>query len=92
MNVPLLAAVAVIVPIVVFLLLLVFERTTRWFAARHRISAAASIVFGALYSVFGVIETQRSAGWGPWLAVIVGAGFVVNGFIQWFRGGPQQLD
>ena len=92
MNLPILVVVAIALPVLVFLGLYFFMKSSAWFALRPRVWATVSMVFGAFYVGFGLWEGRNGFDTGSVGPIVLGVMFFVNGLYHWFRGQSVKLE
>lgn len=92
MNLPILVVAAIAVPLLVFLGLYFFMKSSVLFALRPRVFATVSMVFGAFYVGFGLWEGRNGFHTDSVLPIVLGVMFLVNGVYHWFRGQSVKLE
>ena len=92
MDLSILIAVAIALPILVFLALYLFIRSSIWFAYRPRVWAVVSMIFGPLYVGFGVWEWRKGFETNGVVSIAIGILFLFGGLYHWFRGQSVKLE
>lgn len=92
MSLPLLIVIAVVLPLLLFVGLWLFAKTTTWLVVRPRTMAVTMMIFGVAYGSFGFWEARDGLDRGSWLFVLGGVLFFANGAYHWFRGQPVNLE
>ena len=92
MKLSVLIAIAIALPVLVFLALYLFVRSSVWFALRPRVWAVVSMIFAPLYVGFGVWEWRNGFETNGVLSIAVGVSFLIGGLYHWFRGLPVKLE
>ena len=92
MDLSILIAVAIAIPVLVVLALLLFVKSSIWFALRPRVWAVVSMIAGPLYVGLGLWEGRNGFGTDSLLPIILGVLFFGGGLYHWFRGEPVKLE
>jgi hypothetical protein len=92
MNLTLFIALAVVIPLIVFVALYLFTRGMVWSARRPRVWAVTMMIFGPLYAATGLWEARGGLDLGSVSFLIMGISFFVLGLYNWFRAKPIDLE
>ena len=92
MSLPLVIALAILLPAALFLAILLFAKGTSWFASRPRVWGMAMIVFGTVYAAGGLWNGRDGFNTEEMLFVAGGALFAGGGVYHWFRAKPVDLE
>jgi hypothetical protein len=91
MSLALFIALAVVVPLVVFVAVYLFARGMVWSALHPRGWAVIMMVFGPVYATVGLWETRSELNLGNGLLLVTGASFFALGLYHWFVAKPIDL-